>query len=258
MSITYAISNQKGGVGKTTTSVNLAAALAAIKKKILLIDLDPQGNATTGSGITKTHIEYSVADVLLGEDCAKCIVPCAATGYDLLASNAGLTVSEVQLMQRDQRELQLSKALASVADRYDYILIDCPPTLNALTLNALVAAQGVIIPIQCEYYALEGLSSLQQTITRIQETANPRLHISGVLRTMFDARNNLAQDVSAELKKCFPKELYKAIIPRNVRLAEAPSHGLSILQYDQQSAGSKAYLALAAEVLKRSQEDTSV
>lgn len=250
MSAIYAIANQKGGVGKTTTTVNLSAAFAAARKKVLLVDLDPQGNATTGSGLDKNALEYSIADVLNGERAARCIVRSQA-GYDMLASNAGLTVTEVKLVQHEERELKLRRALAGVAGGYDYVLIDCPPTLNTLTINALVAADGVIIPIQCEYYALEGLSSLLQTIKRIQQTANPQLRVAGVLRTMYDSRNNLAQDVSEQLNHYFPQELYKAVIPRNVTLAEAPSHGLPILQYDKNSRGSLAYLALAGEMLER-------
>ncbi|MDD9806016.1 MAG: ParA family protein [Gammaproteobacteria bacterium] len=251
MTRTYAIANQKGGVGKTTTSVNLAASLAAAGRRVLLVDLDPQGNATTASGVDKNRLEHSSADVLAGEPPRLCVVHAEIAGYDLLGANGALTVSEVKLMSEANREFRLRDALAGVKDDYDYLLIDCPPTLNTLTVNALVAARGVIIPIQCEYFALEGLSSLLQTVERVRESANPGLRVEGVLRTMFDPRNNLARDVSRQLVRHFEKELYEAVIPRNVTLAEAPSHGMPILQYDKHSRGSRAYLELAGELLTR-------
>ncbi len=247
----YAVTNQKGGVGKTTTSVNLAASLAATGRRVLLVDFDPQGNATTASGVDKNQLEHSSADVLAGEPARSCIVHAGVAGYDLLGANGALTVSEVELMSQPKREFRLRDALAAPTDDYDYILIDCPPTLNTLTVNALVAAHGVIIPIQCEYFALEGLSSLLQTVERVRQSANPGLRVEGVLRTMFDPRNNLALDVSRQLVLHFEKELYEAVIPRNVTLAEAPSHGMPILQYDKHSRGSRAYLELAGEMLTR-------
>jgi len=247
-----AITNQKGGVGKTTTSVNLAASLVATKRRVLLVDLDPQGNATMGSGVNKHTLEWSGCDVLLGEaKTADAIVATDQAGYDLLPANADLTAAEVSLMSLAQSEKRLQMALEPVIGQYDYILIDCPPSLNMLTVNALVAANGVIIPMQCEYYALEGLTALLDTIEQIRSTLNFDLVVEGLLRTMFDPRNNLANDVSLQLVEHFGDKVYRTLVPRNVRLAEAPSHGLPALIYDKRSQGALAYLALAGEMIRK-------
>mgnify|MGYP001229407983 CR=1 FL=1 len=252
MAKVLAIANQKGGVGKTTTSINLAASLATTRRKVLLIDLDPQGNATMGSGVDKADLEYSVYELLTGQcNLQQALRKTGKAGFDLLPANADLTAAEVELLDMTRREQRLRDALADVRERYDYIIIDCPPSLNMLTVNGLVAADSVIIPMQCEYYALEGLSALVKTIQRIGQTLNPSLQIEGLLRTMYDPRNSLTQDVSAQLAEHFADKLYKTVIPRNVRLAEAPSHGLPALLYDRQSRGAEAYLALAGELVRR-------
>lgn len=252
MSHIFAIANQKGGVGKTTTAVNLAASLAATKRRVLLVDLDPQGNATMGCGVDKYDLQRSMYDVLVGTCTASdALARSEEAGFDVLPANGDLTAAEVELMEVSQREQRLLKALKPIEDEYDYILIDCPPSLNMLTLNALVAAKGVLIPMQCEYYALEGLSALIQTITSIQSGPNPALEITGLVRTMYDPRNSLTRDVSEQLTEHFGKTLFTSVIPRNVRLAEAPSHGLPVLIYDKSSKGAMAYLALAGELNRR-------
>jgi chromosome partitioning protein len=246
-----AITNQKGGVGKTTTSINLAASFAAMKRNILLIDLDPQGNATVGSGANKSQITITSSQVLSNTADIKDALLKTAGGFDLLATNQELIVAEMQLLQLAQREQRLKTILKPIVEDYDYILIDCPPSLSILTVNALVAANSVLIPIQCEYFALEGLSGLLNTVEQIRHTINPTLHIEGLLRTMYDGRNRLALDVSSQLLAHFPERVYRTVIPRNVRLAEAPSHGAPILHYDGKSQGAIAYLALAGEILRR-------
>jgi chromosome partitioning protein len=249
-----AVANQKGGVGKTTTTINLAASFAAMNRKVMLIDLDPQGNATVGSGVTKSQIKYASEKVLCNEvNITEALIKTSG-GFDLLATTNELIVAEMQLLQAPQRELRLKSILEPVLPQYDYILIDCPPSLSVLTVNALVAADSVLIPIQCEYFALEGLSGLLSTVEQIRTTINPRLQIEGLLRTMYDGRNRLALDVSAQLLAHFPERVYRTVIPRNVRLAEAPSHGCAILHYDEKSQGAIAYLALAGEILRRGEQ----
>ena len=245
------IANQKGGVGKTTTSINLCASLAAYKKRVLLIDLDPQGNATMGSGINKQSCVFSMYHVLTGKNLVPEVVLAAKAGnYKVLPANRDLVAAEVELLKEIGRESRLKLALEDIQEEYDYIIIDCPPTLNMLTVNALVASDGVIIPMQCEYFSLEGLADLNNTIKQIAKLINPKLHIQGILRTMYDPRSSLTSAVTAKLRKYFGNRVYRVSIPRNVRLAEAPSHGLPALIYDRNSKGSMAYLALAGEILR--------
>ena len=247
-----AVVNQKGGVGKTTTSVNLAASLAEQGKRVLLVDLDPQGNATTGSGVDKKTITRTVYQVLLGLGEVASIRTTSESGkYDLLPANRELAGAEVELVELPNREGRLKAALAVVEGDYDFVLLDCPPSLSLLTINGLVAAREVLIPMQCEYYALEGLSDLVGTIKRVRSNLNPVLEIGGLLRTMFDPRNTLSQQVSAQLEQHFGDKVFKTLVPRNVRLAEAPSYGIPAVVWDRTSKGAQAYLALAAEILAR-------
>ena len=249
-----AVANQKGGVGKTTTSVNLAASLMAIGYRVVLVDLDAQGNATMGCGVDKHEVQYSAYEILTGKTfIGEALVNVDPEGLDLLPGNSDLTAAQVELMERIGRERVLTEALSVCRDEYHFVIIDCPPALNILTLNALVAADSVLIPMQCEYYALEGLSDLMDTLRNVQEMVNPDLHIEGLLRTMYDSRSRLTAEVSAQLLEHFGEHVLDTIVPRNVRLAEAPSHGLSIVKYDKGSKGALAYMALAEEIVRRNQ-----
>ena len=251
-SYVFCVANQKGGVGKTTTTINLAAALSALKKKVLLIDLDPQGNATMGSGIDKNDSDLSIYQVLIGANTiAECKQYSESAGYDVIAANRELSGAEIDLVQMEKREQQLKQALDSSQNDYDFILIDCPPTLSLLTLNGLAAAHGVIIPMQCEYFALEGLSDLVNTIKRVYRNINQDLELIGLLRVMFDGRITLQRQVSEQIEQHFGDKVFETKIPRNVRLAEAPSHGLPGVVYDKSSRGAKAYMDFGRELIKR-------
>ncbi len=252
MSKVIAITNQKGGVGKTTTCVNLAASLVATKRRVLVIDLDPQGNTTMSSGVDKNGLRYSVLDVLTQTiDINKVVQKNTPAGYDLLPSNDDLTAAEVELIQVNQKEARLKIAIKKIHKSYDFVLIDCPPSLNMLTVNALACANSVLVPMQCEYFALEGISALLNTVKFIKQSLNRELVIEGILRTMYDPRNSLTNDVSHQLINHFGDLVYRTVIPRNVRLAEAPSHGLPALMYDKHSRGAVAYLALASEFIRQ-------
>ncbi|PCJ47643.1 MAG: hypothetical protein COA74_10930 [Gammaproteobacteria bacterium] len=252
MARVIAIANQKGGVGKTTTAINICASLGASGQKVLLIDMDPQGNATMGAGVDKNDLEESIYEILLdGKSISEMVINAEQAGFYVIPSNGELTAAEIHLLEYEDREYRLQKAIEKIKKDYDFIFIDCPPSLNMLSLNSLTAADSVLIPMQCEYYALEGLTALMDTVSQIQDTVNPELEIEGLVRTMFDGRNRLAIDVSMELEQHFGDLVFKTPIPRNVRLAEAPSYGLPVMYHDINSSGAQAYLALAAELIDR-------
>ncbi len=252
MATVLSIANQKGGVGKTTTAVNLSAALQAIKKRVLLIDIDPQGNATMGCGIDKYNLGNSICEVLLDE-CSidKAVEYSDESKIDVIGSNTDLIAAEVALLKKDESEYTLKRAISKIDNDYDYVIIDCPPSLNMLTVNAFTASDGIIIPMQCEYYALEGLSALMQTIEKIKATTNPNLDITGLVRTMYDTRNNLSNEVSIQLQQYFSHKVFKTIVPRNVKLAEAPSFGQAAISYARSSKGAISYVSLASEVIRK-------